>query len=309
MPMSTVGWPRYGHFLGVIGNIADLHDMGMAVDFNAYEMPKVGKGSDLDTELVKAITGKIQMEIPAMTGPYAGRPHEGPWSTLAKRTAERGKMADPAPGSAEAKLLELTVAEAEDASAGRAVQAQPRPRRRRGARSSTVVTEMARLRSSYLEARAKGGPKWTDAQWNKDDREAFTRLVEPWADVVDQQKAEHQAKLEAAGFQIDALPRGNDLDKEKAEWKDALLAAAKLRAQIKGTPSTPQLKALGPVLERLRTLLGRQVPDPAPAPPSPPWTSRPRMPGPRGAPPPPPLRRRPRPWPSSTSWSRPQRPT
>jgi hypothetical protein len=269
MPMSSTGWPRFGHELGLIGNLGDPHDFGMAVDFNAYEMPHLK--SDLDKDLVKAITGKVQMEIPAITGPYADRPHEGPWSKLAKRTAERGKMADPAPGSAEAKLLELTVAEAEDASARSEQFKHSLDRTDADGKIIEGRAEMARLRSSYLDARAKGGSKWTDASWSQEDREAFTRLVKPWADVVDQGKAERQAKLEAAGFKIDALPRGNDLGTEKAKWKDALAAAAKLRAQIKGgTPSAPQLKALGPVLERLRTLLGRQVPDPAPAPPSPP---------------------------------------
>ena len=266
MPMSTVGWPRYGHSLGLIGNIADLHDMGMAVDFNAYEMPKLGKDSVLEKDLVKAITGKIQMEIPVMTGPYKDRPHEGPWSTMAKRTAERGKMPDPAPGSSEANLLDLTVAEAEDASARSEQFKHSLDRTDAEGKTIDGRAEMARLRTSFLEARSKGGPKWTDAQWSQADRDAFTRLVEPWADVVDQQKAEHQAKLEAAGFKIDALPRGKDLDKEKAKWKEALAAAAKLRAQIKGdTPSAPQQTALGPLLERLRTLLGRQAPDPAAA--------------------------------------------
>ena len=153
--------------------------MGMAVDFNAYEMPKVGKGSDLDKNLVKAITGKVQMEIPAMTGPYAGRPHEGPWSKMAKRTAERGKMADPAPGSAEAKLLEPTVAEAEDASARSEQFKQSLDRTDAEGKIIDGRTEMARLRSSYQEARAKRGLKWTDAQWNKDDREAFTVSSSP----------------------------------------------------------------------------------------------------------------------------------
>jgi hypothetical protein len=251
MPDSTIGWPRAAHSLGAIGSIGNLHNLGMAVDFNATEMPHLSSALDLD--LVRLVTGGVHLEVPEM---WTRR--QGAYDEMIKRTAERGAMADPDPASDEGKFLAKTVQAAQDAS----------DRSERFKHSLDVTdkdgavildgqAEMARLKESYLTAKA------SKVDWSDADRQAFNRLVKPWADTVDKELANAGKAAETAGFKLQGLATGKALTDEQTALTAAVAAGTKLRKAIKNdTPSEKQSTDLAALLPKLRQLLRRDPPAP-----------------------------------------------
>ena len=249
MPSSEIGWPRAAHSLGAIGSIGNLHNMGMAVDFNATEMPHLSSARELD--LVRLVTGGVHLDLPEM---WTRR--QGAYDEMIKRTAERGAMPDPDPTSDEGKFLAKTVQVAQDAS----------DRSERFKHSLDVTdknnalvvdgqAEMARLKESYLTARAN------KVQWSDADRDAFTRLVKPWADTVDKEVASAGKTAEAAGFKLQGLATGKALTDEQTALTAAVAAGTKLRKAIKDdTPTAKQSTDLAALLPKLRQLLQRDPP-------------------------------------------------
>jgi hypothetical protein len=257
MPSTTVGWPRSAHSLGGHGNIGNLHNFGMAVDFNATEAPNLS--SDRDTDLVRLMTGGVGMHVPEM---WTRR--QGNYDDMAKRTAERGQMADPDPTSAEGKFLDAaTVAAQDEADRSEKFRHSLDVKDKSGAVVVDGMTEMARLKSSFLAARA-GGSAWSDT-----DRTDFQKLIKPWTDTVDAELAKSGQAASAAGFKLTGLATGDALTKEKVALTSALTAAQQLRKAIKDdTPTDAQAKKLDELLLKLRQLEQTDPLTPGPADPA-----------------------------------------
>ena len=251
MPSSEIGWPRSACSLGAIGSIGNLHNLGMAVDFNATEMPHLSSTRDLD--LVRLLTGGVHLDVPEM---WTRR--QGAYDEMIKRTAERGAMADPDPASDEGKFIAKTVQAAQDASdRSERFKHSLDVTDKNGAVVVDGQVEMARLKESYLTARANK-VAWSDA-----DQQAFTHLVKPWSDTVDKELATAGKAAEAAGFKLQGLATGKALTDEQTALTAAVAAGAKLRKAIKDdTPTEKQAKDLSALLPKLRQLLQR---DAAPA--------------------------------------------
>jgi hypothetical protein len=251
MPSSEIGWPRSACSLGAIGSIGNLHNLGMAVDFNATEMPHLSSTRDLD--LVRLVTGGVHLDLPEM---WTRR--QGAYDEMIKRTAERGAMADPDPSSDEGKFLAKTVEVAQDASdRSEKLKHSLDVTDRNGAVVVDGQAEMARLKESYLTARASK-TAWSDA-----DQQAFTRLVKPWTDTVDKELASAGKAAEAAGFKLQGLATGKALTDEQTALTAAVVAGTKLRKAVKDdAPTEKQAKDLVALLPKLRQLLQR---DAAPA--------------------------------------------
>ncbi len=254
MPSTTVGWPRSAHSLGGHGNIGNLHNFGMAVDFNATEAPNLS--SDRDTDLVRLMTGSVGMHVPEM---WTRR--QGNYDDMAARTAEREQMADPDPTSAEGKFLDAVTAAAQDeADRSEKFRHSLDVKDNTGAVVLDGMAEMARLKASFLAART-AGTAWGDA-----DKAALQKLIKPWTDTIDTELAKSGQAASAAGFKLTGLATGDALTKEKAALTSTLAVATQLRKAIKAdTPTDAQAKKLDELLPKLRQL--EQV-DPPTSPPA-----------------------------------------
>ena len=248
MPSSEIGWPRSACSLGAIGSIGNLHNLGMAVDFNATEMPHLSSARELD--LVRLVTGGVHLDLPEM---WTRR--QGAYDEMIKRNAERGAMADPDPTSDEGKFIAKTVQAAQDASdRSERFRHSLDVKDKDGAVVVDGQAEMARLKESYLTARANK-VAWSDA-----DQQAYTRLVKPWADTVDKELAGAGKTAEAAGFKLSGLATGKALTDEQTALTAAVAAGAKLRKAIKDdTPTEKQSKDLAALLPKLRQLIQRDA--------------------------------------------------
>jgi hypothetical protein len=208
MPASDIGWPRGAPSLHGRAGIWNLHDLGFAVDFNATETPNLTDVRQKD--LILLVTGGQAWQAGGWT--------EGEYADMAKRTEERSVMADPDPKSELGKRLAKVESEAKAAS-----------ERSEKFRTSVDATALLDLRSK----RRKNPAAWVAA-----DDAALAKVIEPWTKAVDDDLAKNTKTLEAAGFDVKSLKRGDELANEQKAVSAASAEAAKFRKGIKGDTLT-----------------------------------------------------------------------
>jgi hypothetical protein len=106
MPNTDIGWPPGNPSLHGRASIGNLHDLGLAADFNAAELPNLTDWRQKD--LIYLITGGQAWQGAAWT--------EGKYAEMIKYTEQRSRMAEPAPDSDLGKTLAKVETEAQAAS-------------------------------------------------------------------------------------------------------------------------------------------------------------------------------------------------
>jgi len=216
-------------------SIANLHDLGFAVDFNATETPHLKDNRQKD--LIQAVTGDVAW-LKADTRWYA----TGQYDDMVKKTEQHGVMADPDPKSKLGQLLATVETEAKKLS--------ERSEAFRGSVDANALLELRSKRRKWIK-----GEK--DAAWGAEQQKALTTVIDPWIKKVDAELASNEKKLKDAGFDVATLKSGKDLDTEHAAVGKAAADAAKLRKGISGgVLSEAQRKQADTLIETMRKLFG-----------------------------------------------------
>ena len=237
MPSTDGGWPRSDHVsLHTQATIANLHDLGLAVDFNAYETPNVEDQRLRD--LVLFVTkGPVWQEGPSTQGKYAD---------MITHTEERSVMPDPSPSSALGKKLEKVATEAQAASD-----------RSEQFRASVDVKALLDLRTKR---------RANKAAWSTADDAALAKVIKPWTKAVDDEVNADQKTIDDSGLDPKSLKHGAALATEAQALEAVVDRATAVRAGIKtATLSGRQRTAADPLIAQLTKAVG-----PAGAAPSPP---------------------------------------
>jgi hypothetical protein len=243
MPATEGGWPRGDVSLHTQATIANLHDLGLAVDFNAYETPNV-EDQNLRDLILFVTHGPVWQEGPSTQGKYAD---------MITHVEQRRPMADPDPKSDLGRKLEKVGTEAQAAAD-----------RSEAFRASVDVKALLDLRAKRRKDKAA---------WSKEDDEAMARVVTPWTKAVDDELAADQKTLDASGLDQTTLKHGQAL---AADWKAVAAAAARaaeFRAKIKGDHLTAdQRKTADALIAKLSGFVGAPT-----APAAPPSTDTERL--------------------------------
>jgi len=247
-PRTTVGWPRSETSLGGEQTVGNLHNMGFAVDFNAYETPHL-KSEPL-RDLLTTVTGSTP-EINSGAGWYTQGGYD---EMMAGGAEQRDVMPEPDP---ESKLGKLLVKVEEETT--RAYERSEKFRasldtKDAGGGVVSGAKELQKLRDAYHASLGKQG---NPAAWGDQQRKELAQLLAPWTTLVDAALKKEAAKLTAAGFSVDALKTGKALKKEEDAVKDAAKAARALRGKIKSGTLGKQRKEVEKRVKELRGLLAR----------------------------------------------------
>jgi hypothetical protein len=228
MPRTTVGWPRGQPSLHERAGIWNLHDLGLAVDFNATETPNLTDWRQKD--LILLVTGGQAWQSGAWT--------EGDYAEMIKHTEERAPMADPAATSDLGKKIAKAASEAQAAS-----------NRSEAFRASVDTHKLLELR-----ARRRQNP----AAWSAVDDAELATVITPWTKAVDAELTANAKTLQQAGFDVAHLKTGKALDEEKTAVTAAAAAATSFRKTIHGdTLTDPQRTTADALIAKLVGLVGQ----------------------------------------------------
>jgi hypothetical protein len=248
MPSSGgVGWPRSECKLSGRQDLANLHNLGFAVDYNAYEAPHLKDESKRD--LLQIVTGRS----PSASYGGAGIDQRKVGDTYTHGTDdEKAKLdADPKVQA----WLDGVGKEAE--SLGKASEDFRGSLKTKDAAGADVdlAPKLAELRTKWFAAKTKDEKDKILAE--------LPTVLKPWLDKVDAQKTAMETKIKAAGLDPAALPTADKLD-----------AADKAQAQLEAriTSQRPKLgdplkkgqrAAVDALIKEARTLTGDTAADPA----------------------------------------------
>lgn len=247
-PTSTVGWPRAESTLGGEQTIGNLHNIGFAVDFNAYETPHL-KSEPL-RDLLTVVTGSTP-EINTGAGWYS----EGKYDEMkAGGAAQRDVMPEPEATSKLGKLLAKVEEETNKAYQRSEQFRASLDTEDEDGNTVSGAKELDALRDAYVASLGKGG---NPAAWGDEQRKKLTELLVPWTSLVDASLKKESDKLTAAGFSMDALKTGDALKGEEAGVKKAAQAAKALRGKIKDGAVGKQRKEVEKRVNELRELLAK----------------------------------------------------
>jgi hypothetical protein len=251
MPASGgIGWPRSECRLSGQAGLHNLHNLGMAIDFNAYQAPHIKDARIRD--LISVITGR---------GPTANYPStKGVDTRKTGETSTTGSAADKEALSKDAAVTKwLDGVEAEATALGKASEdfrgslqttADPKDPK------STAVDngpKLVALRKRWHTAASK-----PEAERNAERAAVMAELpavVKPWLDKIVAQRTTSQADLTRSGVDAATLPAGLDAIAKAALTAERLRTNAKplLAAAVPpaatalpstGTPSAPAAPAL-----------------------------------------------------------------
>ena len=232
MPSTDIGWPRGEPSLHGRAGIWNLHDIGLAVDFNATETPNLTDWRQKD--LIYLITGGQAWQSGAWT--------EGDYAEMSKHRQERVPTPDPAPSSDAGKTLTKVESEAQAAS-----------ERSEAFRSSIDTPSLLELRARRRDDKAA---------WTAEDDAALAAVIEPWTAAVEDELTDNAKTLTEAGFDIATLEQGKELTQEKANVSAAVAAAAVFRKTLKADTLTDlQRKKADELIAKLSLLVGATATD------------------------------------------------
>ncbi len=227
MPDSDIGWPRGDVSLHTQATIANLHALGLAVDFNATEMPNV-EDENLRDLILFVTHGPVWQDGPSTQGKYAD---------MITHVEERQPMADPNPHSDLGKKLKKVETEAQAASD-----------RSEAFRASVDIKALLDLRAKRRNDKAA---------WSKQDDEALAKVITPWTKVIDDEVAADQKTLDASGLDQRNLKHGRELAAEWMAVRAAADRAAAFRAPIKtGHLTADQRRTADALIAKVSGLVG-----------------------------------------------------
>lgn len=219
MPKSGgVGWPRSECKLGGAATLKNLHNLGFAVDYNAYQAPNLQDRRTLD--LISIVAGR-----PAhATYQQGGVNRDEVGKTYTHGTDDEKAKLDADPKVQ--KWLEQVRTEAESVSkASEDFRASLKSKDAAGAEID-LAPELMKLRDEWFAAK-------------KEDRPAILAklpaVIKPWLDKVDAQQKAMEAKITAAGLDPAKLPGGDALDQATDSYKKLATRIKALQDKL-GTP-------------------------------------------------------------------------
>ena len=247
MPSSGgVGWPRSECKVSGRQDLANLHNLGFAVDYNANQAPHFKDDVAL-RDLVQIVSGR------SPTANYGAAPGD---TRKIGETYTTGSEEDQKKLDADTKVqgwLDGVAKETE--SLGAASETF-----RGSLKTKDDAGAEVDLKPKLLELRKK----WFAAK-TKPEREAvlaeLPTVLKPWLDLVDAQKTGMETKIRAVKLDPAALPTGKDLD-------TASDAAANLDTRMEATHkklATPLKKGDRPAIDKLLAEARKMTGDPAPA--------------------------------------------
>jgi hypothetical protein len=212
MPTSGgVGWPRSECKMSSKQDLANLHNLGFAVDYNAYQAPHI-KDEGL-RDLIQIVTGR------SASASYGGA---GIDTRKVGETYTGGTDDEKAKLDADQKVQSwLDGASKETEALGKASEDFRGSLKGKDASGAEVD-----LAPKLLELRTK----WFAAKTQPEKDAILAELptvLKPWLDKVDAQKTAMETKIRAVGLDPATLPTGKDLE-------TATTAADGLEARIGG---------------------------------------------------------------------------
>lgn len=262
MPASGgVGWPRRECSIGGAQGLGNLHNIGFAIDYNAYETPHLKDRRQLD--LLSILTGRsAQMDLGK---DHVKRINELGGVTMGGGTEEEKKAYLEKP---EVKaLLDKVLSEARDLSAA------SESLRFKSLEETNAAGEKIDRRAELLALREQ----WFAAAGEKDKTKRAERraavmaqlptVLGPWLKKVDDHLAAVRAKITAAGFDPAAMPEGKERDAAARLAKAARPNLAKARAALGGKTVTDSHRRTARLrIKEARDLLGTFAGDEAETP-------------------------------------------
>lgn len=250
MPFSRgVGWPRAECTLAGKQGLGNLHNIGFAVDYNAYQTPHIQDQRTLD--LIQIVTGRS----PSLSyGAPAGMD-----TRAVGETYTHGSDADKARLDADQKVQNWLVNVAKEAAAmGKASDDFRASLKAKDAAGAEVdlAPKLQELRQNWFAAKEKVAAarlnerkaKKADKDKAKEETKAAEAeqqavqdelqvVLKPWLDKVGAQKTAMETKIKAVGLDPGALPTGKKLETAvaAAQLLDKRMAtlAGKLGAELK----------------------------------------------------------------------------
>jgi Domain of unknown function (DUF4157) len=216
MPSSGgVGWPRGESTMEGKQTIGNLHNIGFAVDYNAYQAPHLKDQRIMD--LIKIVTGRsasLDYKTPA-----------GLDTRAAGETFTRGSEEDKAKLEADKKIQTwLDQVEKEAAALGKASDDFRASLKTKDAAGAEVdqAPRLQELRTEWFEAKEKVAAAKARERKAKEekDKEAEQKAIQdelqvvlkPWIEKVAAQKTAMEAKIAAVGLDPAKLPTGAKLE-------------------------------------------------------------------------------------------------
>jgi hypothetical protein len=225
MPSSGgVGWPRSESAMEGKQALGNLHNIGFAVDYNAYQAPHIKDQRILD--LITIVTGRsasLDYKTPA-----------GLDTRAAGETFTRGSEEDKAKLEADKKVQTwLDQVEKEAAALGKASDDFRASLKTKDAAGAEVdqAPRLQELRTKWFEAKEKvAAAKTRERKAKKEDKEAAKAetvaaeaaqkaiqdelqvVLKPWIQKVAAQKTAMEAKITAVGLDPAKLPTGAKLE-------------------------------------------------------------------------------------------------
>ena len=232
MPTSSTGWPRSEHQLSGSVNLSDLHQLGFAVDFNAYETPMLDKDVAL-RDLVQIVTG-----APPQLRADAAWHTQGHYDAkMAGDVAQKSVMPEPDPKSRLAEQLAKVDAESDKAYA-RSEQFRhsldvPATKDSAGVDAAKRLTELAsRLHKYQASVRNKKPDPYL---WGETEDAELQQLIGRWTQHVKADLAKEWIALLKLGFDL-PLPDTDALAAEEKAIGAASAAASSMRSKLKPGP-------------------------------------------------------------------------
>jgi hypothetical protein len=222
MPSSGgVGWPRSECQLSGRQDVANLHNLGYAVDYNAYEAPHFKDDVAL-RDLVVIVTGRL----PTASYPAAPANARKIGETYTSGTDEEKQKLD-----ADQKVKTWLDGVAKETEAlGKASE---------DFRASLKGKDAAGADVDFAPKLQELRTKWFAAGKNKTEQDKVLAelpiVLKPWLDKVGAQKTAMETKIRAAGLDPATLPTGDDLVKA-AQAADGLKGRVDRTRKALGTP-------------------------------------------------------------------------
>jgi hypothetical protein len=209
MPSSGgIGWPRSESAVGGEQTLANLHNLGFAIDYNATQAPHLGgktdaeqKAGQLRRDLIQVVTGR---SASLSFGSPKGIDTREMGTTMTFGTDEEKKKLEE--NSDVQKWLDAVESEAK--SVGEASEAFRGSLKQKGDKGMEED-----LGPKLVELRTK----WLDAKSEEEKQEILAQvpaIIKPWLDKVTAQEAAMREKIAEAKLDITSLPSSAGSDTE-----------------------------------------------------------------------------------------------
>ena len=241
MPASGgVGWPRSEATFSSTQGIGNLHTIGFAVDYNAYQTPHLKDRKILD--LIQIVTGR-SATANYETTPGIDTRQTGETFTSGTAEAKQKLEADPKIQ----QWLERVGREAEAVSqASEDFRASLKSTDAAGVETD-LAPKLQDLRQEWFAAKTENERQLILAQ--------LPTVLKPWLDKVAQQKKAMEDKITAAGLDPAKLPTAKPLDVEVNTAQTLVTQIATLTSRLRATVTKPQRTQMNKLIAAARKLL------------------------------------------------------